>query len=834
MAMKLPTYNQPGWGATLNNYLRELNQRISKVEANNGSSSNGVGQVFGASAFNTGLTSTTSTCEYNGVEKYSTFKLGENGLDELSFTGEYFISQSTVEGNAFLGKLDDADWGSNIANLDSNQVMLICADEDRTLHIIPFTQAKNNRELDYNLCRLGYLTKIDDSHIYFTPCPNLATMDLHDKYNYIMRPTFKSNDSEKPQITVGSYSYMMEGLNYYKHFENQNKANTTPLQVLDGELYNVHTFANVVAYFLIQKNATGKEVIVRECSSEELENHINGSGNNKIFIFYVTIAGIIFVREISLKDNEQVVDSTSLANFLVNTEFEENNALFYYYSWLKPLELKRCGKDPFGNLRWHMASYNGISPQIVGTPIHTVDTNYYWADNYLLQIDNSDESARNYYGLRIRPYVQLKDNGEEENYPNIANPEKTNEYVVLNVSDKSTPESDETKPGLFLYNYPFREHLYFGGTVLSKDNDKVIFEIRNTGLYDSDYHLFFKKGIEAPLKIEGNDLSNISIYNKYLIGNSESRQESTLNLNWDTGVAYFKAAQVKFSTDTTDSVSKAAFLISDSKTDYYKLLIAKDSDWKVIADNINNPIYKYTGNHKKLKIYFTVAVTDKYTGTNYSPLAGFQEFTFPHTTSIESPLVFTSSEGFTANFYYNDTTQEFQIISFTTPSSAMNVTGVYFKKFEYYQESFNHSFEGNTSIKGDVSVVGRASFSSSLTAGNSKFKVTSEGNCSATDFTVTSDERYKNLHSQFTNSGLNIINQLPIYNYSLKIQPDKETIGITAQDLLQVLPQLVDTSDESHYKINESKLVYVCMQAIKELNNQIKILKQEISDLRGN
>ena len=118
MAMKLPTYNQPGWGATLNNYLRELNQRISKIEANNGSSSNGVGQVFGASAFSTGLTSIAGTCLYNGVEKYSTF-LVDGGLSKLSFTGEYFISQSTVEGNAFLGKLDSADWGSS-TSLNSN------------------------------------------------------------------------------------------------------------------------------------------------------------------------------------------------------------------------------------------------------------------------------------------------------------------------------------------------------------------------------------------------------------------------------------------------------------------------------------------------------------------------------------------------------------------------------------------------------------------------------------------------------------------------------------------------------------------------------------------
>jgi hypothetical protein len=550
-------------------------------------------------------------------------------------------------------------------------------------------------------------------------------MDLHDKYNYIMRPTYKSNDGEQPQITVGSYSYMMEGLNYYKHFKDKSKTNTTPLQVLDGELYNIHTFENVVTYFLIQKNeTTEKEEVVREYNSEDLEKYIQRS-ENKIFIFYVTIAGIVFVREISLKEDEQIVDSTSLANFLVDTKFEESNALFYYYSWLKPLELKRCGKDPFGNLRWHMASYNGISPQIVGTPIHAIDTNYYWADNYLLQIKNSDESARHYYGLRIRPYVQLDMNHDEGEYDDrIPNEEKTNAYVVLNVSDQSTPTVDSTKPGIFLYNYPFAEDLHFGGY---QSSDSV-FSITKNSATEKYYQLSFNKPIRKYLKI----------------------------LDQTDDNRYVEIS-------STGSAPRIKFQSSD-------------------------------GGYNSLFNSFSASL--KYGNRNIISL--------------------------NSNPSNDD-------ISFFSISNSVSSTLFRVSKNESIINSLETKIIGKNSVL--ISDTDAAPYLFNLTREKGLILDTY---CSAVDFTVTSDIRYKNLHSNFIDSGLNIINQLPIYNYSFKTTPDKETIGITAQDLLKVLPQLVDTSDESHYKINESKLVYVCMQAIKELNNKIIKLEDQVQKLRGN
>ena len=807
MAMKLPTYNQPGWGATLNNYLRELNQRISKVEANNGSSSNGVGQVFRASAFSTGLTSTAGTCLYNGVEQCSTFRL-DSGLNSLSFTGEYFISQSTVEGNAFLGELYGAEWGSNIASLSSNQVMLICADEERTLHIIPFTQAKNNRELDYNLCRLGYLTKIDDSYIYFTPCPNLAIMDLHDKYNYLMRPTYKSNDSEKPQIAVGSYSYMMEGLNYYQHFENQSKTDTTPLQVLDGELYNIHTFEGVTEYFLIQKEGE-KEVITFKFVLKQLEDHINRS-TNKIFIFYVTIAGIIFVREISLKEDEQIVDSTSLANFLVDTKFEENNVLFYYYSWLKPLELKRCGKDPFGNLRWHMASYNGISPQIVGTPIHTVDTNYYWADNYLLQIKNSDESARNYYGLRIRPYVQLDPHSEEGEYPDrIPNEEKTNTYVVLNVSDQSTPSTDSTKPGIFLYNYSFVEPLYFGGSNSSS----------STFFVDNNAQLNLNKPLSGSLRLGENDFNpeiddHLSLYKGSIYGRSEEAD------------SYFKLGPIAGG-DETGTIAGYEFFSANNTG----VVSQPAVPFSIIANDQEVYSYRRSGEFATTAIVWDGLSTitgkvaiDISNGT--STQTGKVDFTFLSGENSKSFSGTTKDYIFSGQLNYIDgkiiISENIKVgLNSETISTDLSVTG----KHLYYIQRDSHFFKHPLFISDSVSITGGLEVSESVNVAKT---------CSANEFEVTSDIRHKNIHGFFNFSGLNVINNLPIYKYSFKTTPNKETIGVTAQDLLKVLPQLVDTSDDSHYKINESKLVYVCIQAIKELNSKIVKLENQIQNLRGN
>ena len=112
-----------------------------------------------------------------------------------------------------------------------------------------------------------------------------------------------------------------------------------------------------------------------------------------------------------------------------------------------------------------------------------------------------------------------------------------------------------------------------------------------------------------------------------------------------------------------------------------------------------------------------------------------------------------------------------------------------------------------------------------------KFQVDAEGICSARTFEVTSDVRLKNLRSKFNESGLNIINELPIYNYSFKNKDDQLTIGITAQDLQKVLPQLVDSNNPDHLKIHETKLVYICMQAIKELQKELEELKIKISEV---
>ena len=546
---------------------------------------------------------------------------------------------------------------------------------------------------------------------------------------------------------------------------------------------------------------------------EELKKYIEDSEKNKIFIFYVTIAGIIFVREFSLEEDEQIVDSTSLANYPINTEFNDSNVLFYNYSWLKPLELKRCGKDPFGNLRWHMASYNGISPQIVGTPIHTVDTNYYWADNYLLQIKNSDESARNYYGLRIRPYVQLDMNHDEGEYNDrIPNEEKTNAYVVLNVSDQSTPPVDSTKPGIFLYNYPFAENLHFGGTNSLNSVFSIVKE-------NNDYHL----------QLYGDKDYNSVPGTKYILGTihlrnpGQDQEDLFLSPNYISlsggGLEHFYANKKRFKYTSSGNSARLFYTYEGGVSLNYNT--NQGSQGLKIA--IDGSQYYFDNNLNRVRI-------EDYTPTSSNPL----RFYYDENTELiigceKTGNILKIIEAF---YLYSDNSIDTYTLRSTTDGFITTPPNSWYIDGSLISLNNKVSITSDlTTISNDTTIAGATNITNTLAVSKS---VTILDTCSANEFEVTSDRRHKDIHGLFNFSGLNVIDNLPIYKYSFKTTPDKETIGVTAQDLLEVLPQLVDTSDESHYKINESKLVYVCMQAIKELNIQIKILKQEISDLRGN
>ena len=99
----------------------------------------------------------------------------------------------------------------------------------------------------------------------------------------------------------------------------------------------------------------------------------------------------------------------------------------------------------------------------------------------------------------------------------------------------------------------------------------------------------------------------------------------------------------------------------------------------------------------------------------------------------------------------------------------------------------------------------------------------SSGTLSATIFTSTSDERVKTNIRPITNA-LDITEQLSGVRFNWK-ENDLPSLGLIAQEVEKVLPEVVNTDSEDMKSINYSSLVSLLVEAIKEQQIQINQLK---------
>jgi hypothetical protein len=110
-------------------------------------------------------------------------------------------------------------------------------------------------------------------------------------------------------------------------------------------------------------------------------------------------------------------------------------------------------------------------------------------------------------------------------------------------------------------------------------------------------------------------------------------------------------------------------------------------------------------------------------------------------------------------------------------------------------------------------------------------------NSGATSWTAVSDERLKNINSNIE-SAVDKLNTLRTVNFSWKSDStNKENLGLIAQDVEKVFPQVIDKSklpskpekeqiDETEYLgVRYQELVPVLVKAIQELSAQIKELQ---------
>lgn len=107
------------------------------------------------------------------------------------------------------------------------------------------------------------------------------------------------------------------------------------------------------------------------------------------------------------------------------------------------------------------------------------------------------------------------------------------------------------------------------------------------------------------------------------------------------------------------------------------------------------------------------------------------------------------------------------------------------------------------------------------------------GTVSAASLNQTSDARLKKNISTLT-SGLATINRLRGVRYNWKDDSKPENkIGFIAQEVEEVLPELVHTKADGFKAVNYAEMTAVLVEAVKELTQQIEDLKKENTSLKA-
>jgi hypothetical protein len=98
------------------------------------------------------------------------------------------------------------------------------------------------------------------------------------------------------------------------------------------------------------------------------------------------------------------------------------------------------------------------------------------------------------------------------------------------------------------------------------------------------------------------------------------------------------------------------------------------------------------------------------------------------------------------------------------------------------------------------------------------------GTCTGVDFIATSDERIKNNIETISNA-LEIVNDLRGV-YFTRIGQTKETVGVIAQEVETVLPEVVYTDSDGLKSVSYGNMVGVLIEAIKVLTKRLEKIEE--------
>lgn len=131
------------------------------------------------------------------------------------------------------------------------------------------------------------------------------------------------------------------------------------------------------------------------------------------------------------------------------------------------------------------------------------------------------------------------------------------------------------------------------------------------------------------------------------------------------------------------------------------------------------------------------------------------------------------------------------------------------------------------SLKDTIAVV-------TVSDGTNNLELRGNGEIYANGFYLQSDERYKNNIEALTGALKNTTKLNGVsYYWNEKSKGTDRQIGLIAQEVEEVYPELVHTNSDGYKSVNYAQMVAVLIEAIKELNQEISTLKAENSSLKA-
>ena len=142
--------------------------------------------------------------------------------------------------------------------------------------------------------------------------------------------------------------------------------------------------------------------------------------------------------------------------------------------------------------------------------------------------------------------------------------------------------------------------------------------------------------------------------------------------------------------------------------------------------------------------------------------------------------------------------------------------------------NYNH-IKNNLAIEGYNINDKNLSYHYIFCANNFRFKNILELGTGDGEFTFFLSKRFKKANIVTIDNALDTVTKLRGVQFN-KIGEDKKSVGVIAQEVLKVLPEVVAHDRKDMYSVAYGNMVGVLIEAIKELNAEVKELKEKLNN----